>query len=393
MYGVSLMSMGLHILMETLLDFCKTELQRETIEAVIKHGSNQKAARALGKSRRTVDRTVKRVERIANVFHSEGFNIKGKSTLYDKDGNVKIEWVKTERDNEEAELLLETIEDQFSVYKGTAKLVKPPKTTNKKLLNLVPLGDPHLGMLAWGDETGSDNFNSKIAERDILDAIKHLVSVAPPAETTVLLNLGDFFHSDNGRNTTTKGTPVDVDGRYGKILAIGVKLMIQCVELALQKSKYVVVKNLIGNHDDHTSRALAIALDCFFASNKRVTIDTSNNKFWYYRFGDCLFGATHGDTCKLADLPQIMATDRAADWGETDKGHRYWHTGHVHHDSVKDLRGVQVATYKTLAPRDAWHAGQGYRSQRDMKLITYHKDYGEDSRQVMSLAKLRKLGN
>ena len=375
--------------MKHLLDFCKTDSQRRTIEAVIKHGSNNKASKELGVQRRTVDKAVNRVKGYANVYDSEGFNVKGRSTLRDADGNIKIEWTKTERSKEEIQELVDSILDVCEDYKGMVKLVKPAKKFSKDLLNIIPMGDPHLGMLAWSDETGSDNFDSKIAERELVGAVTRLVSLAPPAETTLLLNLGDFFHADNHGNTTTKGTPVDVDGRYGKILSIGISMMITCVELALQRSKFVVVKNLIGNHDDHTSLALASALDCFFAKNPRVTIDTSNNKFWYYRFGNCLFGATHGDTCKLVDLPQIMATDQAENWGETSKGFRYWHTGHVHHDTVKDLRGVQVATYKTLAPRDAWHSAKGYRSQQDMKLITYHKDYGEDSRQVMSITRLR----
>ena len=374
--------------MNELLEHCKSDSQRIAVNAVIEHGSNNKAAKALGKTRRTIDLTIQRVKGYANIHHSPGFNIKGKSTLYDSDGNKKIEWVKTERSKEDLQELIDSIMEFCEPYKGMVKLIKPPKDVNKDLLNIIPMGDPHLGMQAWGAETGSENFDCKIAEREMLSAITQLVALAPSAETTVLLNLGDFFHADNHGNTTTKGTPVDVDGRYGKILSLGISIMIRSIELCLQKSKFVIVKNLIGNHDDQTSMALAAALDCFFSKNKRVTVDISPNKFWYYKFGNCLFGATHGDTCKLVDLPQILATDKPKEWGNTD--FRYWHTGHVHHDSVKDLRGVQVATYKTLAPRDAWHSAKGYRSQQDMKLITYHKEYGEDSRQVMSMARLRR---
>ena len=374
--------------MQELLDFCKSESQRKAVNALIEHGSNNKAAKALGLTRRTVDKAIARVKGYRNIHHSDGFDVLGKSTLFDADGNIKIEWVKTKQSKQETQQLIDSVLEFCDGYKGMVKLIKPPKAVNKDLLNIIPMGDPHLGMLAWGDETGSENFDCKIAEREMLSAVSQLVSLAPSAETTVLLNLGDFFHSDNHGNTTTKGTPVDVDGRYGKILSLGISIMIRSIELCLQKSQFVIVKNLIGNHDDQTSMALAAALDCFFAKNKRVTVDISPNKFWYYEFGKCLFGATHGDTCKIVDLPQILATDKQKEWGNTD--FRYWHTGHVHHDSIKDLRGVQVATYKTLAPRDAWHSAKGYRSLQDMKLITYHKEYGEDSRQIMSIARLRR---
>jgi hypothetical protein len=367
---------------DPLFEFCRTKRQEEVLTAFNKHGNVSGTANELGIAERTVREHMLNIRRRSNQHHSAGFGISAQ--MYDGDGNVRVTWVKAKK--EQDELLLNLIIEQCEAYKGLVKLIPAPKSFKKNLLNIIPMGDPHLGMRAWGNQTGSEDFNLKIAEKLMTNSVSKLISLAPPAETTIILNLGDFFHSDDGK-ATTKGTPVDVDGQYGQILTLGISIMITCIELALQKSKYVVVKNLIGNHDEKTSLALAAALDCFFSKNKRVTIDTSNNHFWYYRFGNCLFGATHGDMCKLIDLPQILATDQKVSWGETE--FRYWHTGHVHHDLVKDLRGVQVSTYKTMTPRDAWHSAKGYRSMQDMKIITYHKDYGEDSRQIMSLARLR----
>jgi hypothetical protein len=36
-----------------------------------------------------------------------------------------------------------------------------------------------------------------------------------------------------------------------------------------------------------------------------------------------------------------------------------------------------VETFRTLAAKDAWHAGKGYRSGRDMYAITHHINHGE----------------
>ncbi len=46
-----------------LKECAQTETQKRTIDAVIKHGSNSKAADALGITRRCVDKTVKRLEK------------------------------------------------------------------------------------------------------------------------------------------------------------------------------------------------------------------------------------------------------------------------------------------------------------------------------------------
>jgi hypothetical protein len=55
---------------------------------------------------------------------------------------------------------------------------------------------------------------------------------------------------------------------------------------------------------------------------------------------------------------------------------------------VKEYRGGVVEYFRTLAARDAWHAGQGYRAGRDMRLIVMHKDYGEVERHRCDVAML-----
>jgi hypothetical protein len=77
-----------------------------------------------------------------------------------------------------------------------------------------------------------------------------------------------------------------------------------------------------------------------------------------------------------------MATDRREDWGKTR--YRYWWTGHVHHDQVKDIQGVKCESFRVLPPADAWADGAGYRSMRDIKAIVFHKEYGEVARHTVN---------
>ena len=61
-----------------------------------------------------------------------------------------------------------------------------------------------------------DDWDIKIATKVLIDAVDRLAGRVGNAKTGVLVNVGDFFHADSSANTTTKGTPVDVDTRIGK---------------------------------------------------------------------------------------------------------------------------------------------------------------------------------
>lgn len=313
----------------------------------------------------------------------EGYVVKGRSTRFDGEGNITGEWVKTDRQKEdEVKAILEAIKGLADDWEKPKAVKKPRGLLSDDLLTVIPLGDPHLGMFSWSKETGQD-FDLDIAAANLYAAVDHLVDLAPKAKQALLVNLGDFFHMDNSSNQTTRGTRVDVDSRWAKVLQVGIRVMRRCIDRLLETHEKITVINAIGNHDSHSAIMLALALDQFYADEPRVEIDTSPAKFHWYRFGKNLIGVTHGDTVKAKDLPGVMAVDRAKDWGETD--FRYWLCGHVHHDTLKEMPGVIIETFRTLAPSDAWHKGQGYRSGQDLKLDIYHRKYGRVNRHVVGI--------
>jgi hypothetical protein len=382
-----------------LMQFCYTDRQREILEAILANGCSLSAtSRAINLDIRTMQRTLDRIKvkgarQGVSPSHDmtkpcpDGFTVKGTSTLYDAEGNVSIQWVKTQADREsQLQALTESLTDVFEEYKGKSVPVKPPKTAEKDILTVYPMGDPHIGMYAWAEECGED-FDCGIASKNLCAAVDNLVERSRPSHTAVILNLGDFFHSDGLGNTTTKGTAVDMDTRWNRVLRIGVQTLIQCVYSALKKHKKVVVKNVCGNHDRETANVLSVALSCYFDGNKRVEVDDSAYPFWYYQFGKVLLGSTHGDMAKPDSLPAIMSADKSKEWGETE--FRYWLTGHIHSMNAKEYPGCTWESFRTLAAKDAWHTASGYRSGRDMKSIAYHKDYGEIERHTMNIAMLR----
>lgn len=347
------------------------------------------AAKLLGVNEMTFRRHLERATQgLPGTLHENppaGHAVTGVSTLV-KTPDGGLQWIKTK-----AERNAEMVAAAFRQAIGElppVKVIKSPGAGLKDRLTCYPMGDPHVGMYAWGEEAG-DDFDLDIAERLMLEATAQLVASTPATDHALIVNLGDFFHADTLDAVTRRSqNRLDVDTRWHKVLRVGIRIMRQIIETALTKHRHVRVVNEIGNHDEHTSQMLTLALDMLYENNPRVTFDVSPAKFHYHRFGSCLIGVTHGDTVKPEKLGEIMATDRRADWGETT--HRYWFTGHVHHRRVFELPGCTVESFRTLAPRDAWHAASGYRSGRDMQAVILDRDLGEVERRVVnSTAALR----
>jgi hypothetical protein len=318
-----------------------------------------------------------------------GFYAKGVSSLLDKDGKVVAQWVKAHQGKQlELEQLLEACKVFAEPWKGKSTPIKAPKDLNDELIAMYIVGDPHAGMQAWYKECG-ESFDLTMFENDLVSGIDALISKAPPAKVGFLALMGDTFHADGEAGTTTKGTRVDVDSRWTKVLQVVIRTVKHSIHQLLAKHEKVVVESLIGNHDRHLAYILAVILHEHFENNPRVEVNLSPDMFRFYQHGECLIGLTHGHTVKAEALPQIMATDRAKEWGESY--YRHWYTGHVHHQTHKEMRGCSVETCRTLAPKDWWHHASGYRSQEGIKCDVWHKTDGRIDTHQVGLRTLRRL--
>ncbi len=320
----------------------------------------------------------------------EGFHVKGVSTYYDADGNVRGQWVKTKKEEDhKITELLDAMSHLADSFQAVADPVEVASYHDRDLLCVYPMGDPHLGMYAWQKETGQ-SFDLRIAERNLVCAVDHLVGLAPPAHEALIINLGDFFHADNSSNQTLRGHhALDVDTRWGKVLAVGIRTMRRCIDQALLKHARVRVICEIGNHDDHSAIMLSLCLAQYYEREPRVSVDTSPDAFHWHTFGKNLIGVHHGHSTKKQDLPGVMATDQRKAWGEAE--HCYWYTGHVHHDSLREYSGVTVESFRTLAPKDSWHNASGYRSGQDMKCDVLHREYGKINRHVVGIRQIWRM--
>ncbi|HMT13149.1 MAG TPA: hypothetical protein PKE19_00225 [Aestuariivirga sp.] len=375
-----------------------TPAQAKAIDAFTEVGSIRGAAKKLGKHHKTVASLLSRAKEQA-ALHGWApgadmvnpvpapFVVKGVSTYYGKDGNPVGQWVKSRiGDGEQWRVLQEWVDGLKEDARGVLKPVKAPKACNDDLLSAYVIGDPHFGLYSWGEETGAD-FDLSEAERLTKAAIDRLVDASPSSSEGLIVELGDLLHADNSTNMTpTSGNVLDVDTRHAKVMRSALGSLRYAISRTLSKHERVTVWIVGGNHDPHSSKAVAMVLEAAYENEPRVTIDTGQGIFKFFRFGKSLISAHHGHNIKPDQLPLLMAHDRPEDWAASI--FRYWYCGHVHHVQRKEFPGCIVEHFRTLAARDAWHTSMGYRAGRDMTLIIHHREYGEIERKRADIAML-----
>lgn len=313
----------------------------------------------------------------------EGFSAKRISSYAKPTGpngemEVTGQWMIQDRDKQQlAEAMRIACEALAEPLKGVINPVrkrKPKRGYDPDLMATYLIGDHHLGMLSWATETGAD-YDCDIAEKILRKAFKRLGAAAPRAHKALIVSIGDLYHADNHSSRTPRsGVVLDVDGRYSKVIQAGIRMMMRAIDFALKKHEVVEVVIVGGNHDPESSIWLAHSLHVAYERDPRVSVQTAPRAYRYVKWGRCLIGLSHGEKCKPDALGEIMAVDCPQWWGEAV--FRHWYTGHVHHKWKRELRGCIVESLSVLPPGDAWHVGQGYRSQRGMQMDVWHKEQG-----------------
>lgn len=373
-----------------------TERQRDILTAIETHGSQRAAAEALGLARGTISSAIASVQaRAAKMGWSpshdmtrtvpDGFRVKGTSTLYGEDGKPKLQWVKSQVDQERQEAIFR---EACAAMAETLPRVKPaprPAKTDAALCNLYTLTDCHVGALAWHKEGGSD-WDVKIAERTLVAAFAHMVNAAPAAKIGFINQLGDFLHSDGSNGllpvTPMHGHVLDQDGRFSKIVGAAIRILRRIVDFALEKHEQVVVLLAEGNHDMSSSIWLRAMFKALYENEPRVSVIESELPYYAYQHGSTMLAFHHGHMKKNDDLPLLFAAQYPKVWGNTTK--RYAHTGHRHHTEEKEHSGMIVIQHPTIAARDAYAARGGWLAERSATAITYHERFGQVARNTVT---------
>lgn len=240
----------------------------------------------------------------------------------------------------------------------------------------VNIPDAHFGKLAWGAETGYENYDTVIAEQMFMRALDALMERTSGYKfEEVLFVVGnDLLNSDDLDGRTTKGTFVSTDGRYQKTFAVVRRTITQAIE-RLRTIAPVKVVMVSGNHDDLSVWHLGDSLECWFAKYTDVEIDNEPLTRKYHEFGQAMLMFTHGDKGRRLDYPLLMATEQPEMFGRTI--FREAHTGHTHQTKMEEQHGVRVRVLPALCPPDAWHAENGFVGNlRSAEAYVWNRDEG-----------------
>ncbi len=284
-------------------------------------------------------------------------------------------------------------QDKFEAFlQGLKDEIKPTKPVkllsdgNANLCNQYTLTDYHLGMMAWGEETGSD-WDLSIAEETLIKFFEAGIKSSPKADECVFAQIGDFLHWDGFEALTPANKHIlDADTRFPKLVRTAIKVIRQIIQKLLEKYKKVHVIMAEGNHDPASSVWLREMLSQFYENEPRINIDTNPDPYYCHRFGNvCLF-YHHQHKRKINAIESVFIGKFKKEFGRSK--YVYGHLGHLHHQQ-KETNLMILEQHRTLASKDAHASREGYLSGRDSKIITYHKDYGEVGRQTISIEMLK----
>ena len=372
--------------------------QRQIIDAVIKYGSQSKAAKALDVNQRTLERSLQTVKRAAakrgwspdhDMTHSvpDTHVAKGISTLYADDGSVKQQWVKSDLKKEsliaDLEGVASGLSQELTKYKPLP--FKPKKGVKERLATVI-IGDAHIGMLVKRNYGGGD-WDLQIAEKVTLQAIKTLITNCGEGTEFLLLNVGDFLHC-NTPNVTAAGTSLDSSGHWIDSVESAVRIYRQTVEWALELNQKVTLLNTRGNHDEDLSMIINSMLTVFFEDTPRVTVLSNVSKFMHYQYHQVLLTSHHGDKgIKHQRIYEYFTRNHAKLWGDTTA--RYCHLGHIHHKQQSEVGGAMLfESWNSLAAVDEYHHQAGYGSGRSMSAVIYDPVWGEVQRFRVGITQL-----
>lgn len=313
----------------------------------------------------------------------DGHAIKGVSAFVDADGRTIGKWIKTSEDAAQREAAMRAALDAFKDELPRAAPIQGPLFGNEMLLNQYTITDNHLGALAWDEETGGGDYDLAIGERLLVDWFEAAIRCAPPASKAVLAQLGDFLHYDSFKSITPEhGHVLDADSRYPKMVRTAIRVLRRVIGLLLAKYQEVELILCDDNHSPTAEVWLREMFAAFFEDEPRLKVNTHPGTYSYVEHGMVSLFYHHGHRRGIKDVDSVFVGKYREIYGRTKFS--YAHIGHLHNDELKTTNLMKVERHETLAAPDAYAANGGWLSGRSAKVITYHREFGEVGRNVLT---------
>jgi hypothetical protein len=316
------------------------------------------------------------------VFEMPGTHFLGKMTVQrDAEGRVVQDWIRAMPDAAAREAALKAVVEALKEDLPRAEPVLPVPHSNEDLLCQYTITDVHLGMLAWGEETRSADWDLSIAEKLIVAWFAAAVAQSPASAVAVLAQLGDLLHHDAKVSVTPgHGHVLDADSRLQKMIRVAIRVIRQIVRMLLEKHGRVHIIMADANHDEAGGSWLREMFSALYEDEPRVTVETSPSTYVAVEHGLTSLFYHHGHKKKTAQVDSVFAGLFRELFGRTKFS--YGHTGHKHSDELRTTNLMKVEQHETLAPPDAY--GSNWLSGRSAKVITYSRRYGEVGRVTLT---------
>lgn len=250
--------------------------------------------------------------------------------------------------------------DAYSIQ-DTSHLFNKPDLSKERIA-IINLFDAHIDKVSSVDRTDQDSSvetNVHSFKEAFTDLLESVFSMEP--ERIVIPVGNDFWHTNGSSNTTKNGTPLDdsVGLSNEESFRIGIELVMFCIDTAREIAPVTVVL-VKGNHDHDKVMYLLECLTVAYKKQTDVDILDSRKSRQYIRYGQWLFGFTHGDQVKANILPSLMATDKDSrkHWSDVNRG--IYFLGHIHHERRYDYRGCSVMYLRGVSSTDTWHWESGF---------------------------------
>jgi hypothetical protein len=270
--------------------------------------------------------------------------------------------------------VLELVKDAFTDI--PAYRPNPVSPIGNDLFAVYPLYDAHIGMLACGKETRGQNYDLKLAAKDMLQAFIDVSSLVPSADRAMVILGGDTLHINDGSNETPASHhKQDTDGRYEKVIDSAIEMVCHSIEYLCERHAKVEIVTIRGNHDENSHVALKVALKQRYRLSDQISFPTvsgmEQSEVFWTRHGKSLVAIHHGDKAPPQRLCMIIA-DKCAEWSNTTDRHVL--TGHKHTLHVQDFPGVTHHTLRAFAPPDAY--GSMFGGRRSLTAMVFDAKKG-----------------
>lgn len=279
--------------------------------------------------------------------------------------NVKARFQRDEYQAAKAEDR-ESFREWASQYAPDVELPEWVGTPNGKMLEVV-ISDLHV------DRAGQRDTNLERMLAGVREVVGKARSLYGTVEEVNLVFLGDTFNSDNGRDTTTSGTPQESEHDWRETFRQTREAIVTAALTAAKVGSRVNIHILPGNHDYERAYYLTDTLWSFFHRTDHIKVVLDDGPRRYLRWGSSLIGLTHGDRVKPVDLAMSMFRE------QTTVGVRFfeWHLGHIHTRREDEIHGVTFQWFRTPSDPSEWEQKNLYgHNRKDITGIVWDRAEG-----------------